>query len=416
MYMKYNAIIIGGGLGGLIAGASIAKFGKKVLLLEQHHKPGGYATTFKRGDFVIEVGLHEMNGLDEADKIVDMFKMLEVDKHVQFVQVPELYHAVSKNDEFVFPHGYKNATEALIKKYPEDEKGITRFMKLIAGVRFEMPKLPLNKWKQKLFLPLMPLLYPNTVEASRSSLGSWLDKHISNEQLKLILATHLVYFGDDPYRMSMYFFSLAQSGFIGGGGYYIKGGSQKLSDHLASFIEKHGGTVLLGKKVRKIIIENSRATGVTFVDSFNSKLGPLTVNCDNVVAGCAIPLVPEMLQEPHASALRKKIDPYEESCSLLCVYLGFNSDITSCGVNHYSTYIAGDDVDSLKDIHPNNQGDWSRRSFIFVNYDKVDSQLAPPGKMSAVSVLQIIAKIGKDLIRMPTKQGKKKWLKLYCSD
>ncbi|WP_243414871.1 NAD(P)-binding protein [Flagellimonas aquimarina] len=33
-----------------------------MLLLEQHHKPGGCATTFKQGDFIIEVGLHEMRG------------------------------------------------------------------------------------------------------------------------------------------------------------------------------------------------------------------------------------------------------------------------------------------------------------------------------------------------------------------
>lgn len=32
--MKYDAIIIGGGLGGLTAGAVLAKKGKKVLLIE----------------------------------------------------------------------------------------------------------------------------------------------------------------------------------------------------------------------------------------------------------------------------------------------------------------------------------------------------------------------------------------------
>ena len=81
--MRYNTIIIGGGLAGLTAGATLSKFGKKVLLLEQHHKPGGCATTFKRGDFIIEVGLHEMSGLTENGSITQIFKMLEVDKHVQ---------------------------------------------------------------------------------------------------------------------------------------------------------------------------------------------------------------------------------------------------------------------------------------------------------------------------------------------
>jgi all-trans-retinol 13,14-reductase len=61
---NYDVIIIGGGLGGLTAGAKLAKEGNKVLLLEQHYIPGGCATVFKRKDFIMEVGLHEMDGLD----------------------------------------------------------------------------------------------------------------------------------------------------------------------------------------------------------------------------------------------------------------------------------------------------------------------------------------------------------------
>lgn len=37
--MKYNTVVIGGGLPGLTAGATLTKFGKKVLLIDQHHKP-----------------------------------------------------------------------------------------------------------------------------------------------------------------------------------------------------------------------------------------------------------------------------------------------------------------------------------------------------------------------------------------
>ena len=108
--MKYNTIVIGGGLAGLTAGATLTKFGKKVLLLEQHHKPGGYATTFKRGDFIIEVGLHEMSGLAETGTLKrDIFRMLEVDQHVQFEKVPEFYAVLSDKEDFVFPQGYDAA-------------------------------------------------------------------------------------------------------------------------------------------------------------------------------------------------------------------------------------------------------------------------------------------------------------------
>jgi len=51
--------IIGAGLGGLTAGALLAKDGYKVTILEQHNIVGGCATTFKRKNFTCEVGLHE---------------------------------------------------------------------------------------------------------------------------------------------------------------------------------------------------------------------------------------------------------------------------------------------------------------------------------------------------------------------
>ena len=269
--MKYNTIIIGGGLAGLTAGATLSKFGKKVLLLEQHHKPGGCATTFKRGDLIIEVGLHEMSGLAENSKLMNLLKMLNVDKNVQFQQVPEFYAVLSDKKDFVFPHGFEAATKALIDRYPEDEKGIKRFIKLIAGVRKEGVSLPRTPLKRKLIYPLMPLLYPNLVEASRHTVGSWLDKYITNENAKLDLVAHIGYWGDDPYTLSMFYYSMPFSGFIENGGHFIKGGSQQLSDHLAAYIEKQGGSVLLGQKAEKIVTENGRVTGVTFHDSFNDR-------------------------------------------------------------------------------------------------------------------------------------------------
>lgn len=378
--MKYNTIVIGGGLAGLIAGASLSKFGKKVLLLEQHYKPGGCATTFKRGDFIIEVGLHEMSGMAENGTIRNLFKMLEVNKHVQFQQVPEFYGVLSDKEDFVFPHGFEAATKALIDRYPEDEKGIKKLMKLIADMRKEGASLPRTPLKRKLIYPLMPLLYPNLVEASRHTVGSWLDKHINNENAKLDLVAHIGYWGDDPYTLSMFYFGLPFSGFVESGGYFIKGGSQQLSNHLAAYIERQGGSVLLAKKVEKIVTKNGQVTGVTFRDSFNKSEEPVTIACNNVVANCAIPLVPALLDEPHAGSLKQKINSHANSCSLLCIYLGFKTNVEAFGVKYYSNFIQGDDVKTLKDVHLNQLGDWSKRSFIFVDYGKIDAQLAPPDK------------------------------------
>ena len=104
--MTYDIIIIGAGLGGLTAGAKLAKEGKKVLLIEQHNRPGGCATTFKRKDFVFEVGLHEMDGLVNADMKIKIFRELGVFDKVEFLRVPEFYHTHPTHEIslFSYPH------------------------------------------------------------------------------------------------------------------------------------------------------------------------------------------------------------------------------------------------------------------------------------------------------------------------
>ncbi|MCX7794534.1 MAG: FAD-dependent oxidoreductase, partial [Thermodesulfovibrionales bacterium] len=59
---KYDAIIIGAGIGGLVCGCYLAKAGMKVLICEQHSKPGGYCTSFKRHGFTFDAAAHAIGG------------------------------------------------------------------------------------------------------------------------------------------------------------------------------------------------------------------------------------------------------------------------------------------------------------------------------------------------------------------
>lgn len=381
---QYNAVIIGGGLGGLTAGATLAKLGKIVLVLEQHYIPGGCATTFKRKDYVMEVGLHEMDGLFEKDTKVDIFKFLEVDKNVGFVKVPELFHLKNQKSAFTFPHGIDKAQKTLIAKYPNEKVGIGKFFRLINGVLNEIPKMPQEKWKQIIMFPFMPILFPNIVKASRASVGDWLDKNIISEDLKLILTANILYYGDDPYNLSLLYFSVAQASYIGGGGHFIKGGSQQLSDYLKSLIEKNGGKVLLGKNVTQILVDQGVAKGVVYDDAFNTEIESVEVNADVVIGNAAIPIIADLLPEQYKIKVRKNIGKMEEACSLISIYMGFNIDLKKIGVKHYSTFLAGNDISTLQDIKANYRGDWGNKTFAFVDYGQVDSDLAPKGKSFAV--------------------------------
>ena len=58
---KYDAVVIGAGNGGLVAAVRLLQGGAKVLVVEKHNLPGGFATSFRRGRFEFEASLHELN-------------------------------------------------------------------------------------------------------------------------------------------------------------------------------------------------------------------------------------------------------------------------------------------------------------------------------------------------------------------
>ena len=151
--MKYDIIIIGAGLGGLTAGAKLSKSGRKVLLIEQHDRTGGCATTFERKDFTMEVGLHEMDGLHAKDMKTKIFRDLGVFDEVEFLKVPEFYRFINSNYDFVMPHNPDKATKKLIEIFPKEEAGINAYFDRILNANQKNKEEDINniekEWLKK---------------------------------------------------------------------------------------------------------------------------------------------------------------------------------------------------------------------------------------------------------------------------
>ena len=354
--MKYDVIIIGSGLGGLTAGAKLSREGKKVLLIEQHDRPGGYATTFHRGDFTFEVGLHEMDGPVTGDIKTRIFNDLDVFRSVEFLPVPEFYRFVNGRIDVVVPHNPVIAAERLSGLFPEEENGIKSF--------FDRITKPVRKASG---------IGPDV------SIGEFLDTIIKNEDLKLVLLGNLGYFHDDPYSLSLAYYSSAQGSYFAGGATYIRGGSQRLSDHLSGFISDHGGEVLLNHIVTGIMTENNKVTGVSFRRKNSSGKIDIAL-ADEIIANTAMPNVAELLPESCGKALTNELKAQKTGASLLTIYLGFNKPLLDMGSNYYSTSVFDESIVSQRDICGNNSGDYQSRSFIFADYSQIDSRLAPAGK------------------------------------
>lgn len=357
--MSYDIIIIGAGLGGLTAGAKLAKEGKKVMVIEQHDRPGGCATTFKRKDFTMEVGLHEMDGLDSTDLKVKIFNDLGVFNEVEFLKVPEFYHFINGKNEFTMPHDSNKAIELLSKRFPDEITGINSFFDKI-----------LNNRKKNI-----------ESDHIEQTVGEYLDSIIANNDLKLILLGNLGYFHDNPYTLSLSYYSAAQGRYFKGGGNFIKGGSQKLSNYFANFIIKNGGKVLLDHLVTSIITSDEKAIGIAYVAKGEKDSATIEIYANDIIANASIPAVAKnLLPKKHGIKLTKQIEEMEIGASLLTLYLGFKKPLIEIGSKHYSYFVYDRSVKSPSDIYTNNKGEFENRSFTFVDYSQVDAALAPKGK------------------------------------
>ncbi len=358
--MNFDVIVVGGGLGGLTAGAKLAKEGRKVLLLEQHDRPGGCATTFKRKDFIMEVGLHEMDGLDARDMKTRIFRDLGVFDEVTFLKVPEFYRFVNGRYEFVMPHDPELAISSLIEVFPSEEEGIRAYFERIMNAR---------------------KVIKETAGEPEGNVGDYLDSIIRDEDLKLILLGNLGYFHDDPYTLSLNYYSVAQGSYFSGGGNFIQGGSQVLSNFLADSIEKNGGKVLLKHLVTNLLMEGQRVTRVEYRPAGKDDQGSIQAFGNEIVLNASIPsLLNFSLPNAYLENLKKEVSVRDIGASLLTVYFGFNKSLKEIGSGNYSYFLYDPSVNSQSDIKENNSGAFEQRSFTFVDYGQVDSRLAPEGK------------------------------------
>ena len=391
--------IIGAGLGGLTAGALLSKEGYAVTILEQHYAVGGSATTFKRkGDFTCEVGLHETNAVTVTKEI---FEALNVYENVEFVRPDEFFRVSSSSIEFTMPDDAGKAIALLCEKYPDEEKGIKAYFRLIKNISEEYEKLSsAPQWKLMLF----PLFFRRILKYRSASVKEVMDSLMQNEALKLILNTNIAYYTDTIKDFSFLFHAAAQYAYYKGGGWYIKGGSQKLSDYLASIIQANGGEVITNAEVIKINHSQKKCTSVIYVHK-NEKIELAT---DIVISNLA-PSSTYRLAD--VSYTEQKIT----ATSLLSIYIGFKKNLKSLyGKRAYSTFLLRD-ANSMGDYDKNVQKDILHRGIVFVDYSQIDSGLTDESKSFGAICTTDYLEDWKDLTDDEYKQRKEDVLQSYLA-
>jgi all-trans-retinol 13,14-reductase len=355
MHDDYDAIVIGSGLGGLTAGALFAHAGHKVLLLEQNDTFGGAATTYHRGAMTIEASLHETTDpRTTADPKGEIFQALDLYEDIEFIPVGDMYQVRCSliGAPLSIPHGLGALGDRLTERFPHEADSIRRFLKQVDSIQSALQILT-KKHGGLWWLAHgaeLPLRLWSVLRDMRSSLSEVLQRYFGdNEAIKIALAANLPYYSDDPDQMWWLAYAVAQGGFLYGGGNYIKGGSQVLSDRLVNHIRGGGGVALAGQTAVELLLEEQgQASGVRY----RPRAGG-----DDAVARAPVVFAnasPHVLENMLPAAVRDNfMAPYRDrslSISLFSISLGLNMRPAELGIAAYSTAIIPDWMMRLNDF------------------------------------------------------------------
>jgi carotene isomerase len=267
-----DVIVIGSGIGGLVAGALLARYGQRVVICESHTIPGGAAHGFARQGFQFDSGPSFYCGLGDRPSANPLTQVLQVlDEWVPAVAYDPLGH-------YHFPEGtvpiYGNSERyraEIAKITPQGAQELAaleqRLLTLYQGLR-GVPTLALRADWQLLpvlltrYWPSLLKLLPQ-LGIMQESVGALMDRCVQDPWVRRLidlecfllsgLKAHATIAPEVAFMLGERTNSVID---------YPIGGSGAIVDALTRGLKKWGGTLRLGTHVEKICIQAGQVTGV----------------------------------------------------------------------------------------------------------------------------------------------------------
>ncbi len=332
-----RVIVVGAGIGGLTAGALLARQGYEVLIFDQATVPGGCASTFKRRGFTFDVGATQVAGLEPGGIHHRIFAELGVELPSATPCDPACAVFLPGETEPIKvwrdPQQWQAERQ---RQFPDSEPFWQLLAKLFrASWKFQQrePVLPpRNLWDMWQLVSAVRLDTLITLPFTLMTVGDGLRLYglDQDKRLKTFLDLQLkLYSQVDAEETALLYAATALAVSQSPQGlFHLQGSMQVLSDRLVEALAKYGGKLLMRHSVEKIHTASGRVTGVTVR---NQKTGEVwTEKADKVVANLTVQNLVQIIEleqkvRNHSFPLKRyqrRVDKLPEASGAFVIYLG----------------------------------------------------------------------------------------------
>lgn len=259
----WDAIVVGGGLGGLTAAAFLAARGQRVLVLEQHTVAGGNSQVFRRrGAFEFDVGTHYIGDCGPSGVVPSIYRGLGLAERITFREIdPDGFdRIVLPSTNVRVPRGWSAYRDRLVRALPAEAAAVRACVDILAAMhaRERAPGSPAVRHATAAVLNAVP-------RCRAMTLGELMRHCRLSARARTVLAGQIANLGLAPDDVALPSHVTMLGGYLQGA-YYPEGGGQMLAATLVEALAGHGGEVRTRSRVSRILVERGRAGGVRLAD------------------------------------------------------------------------------------------------------------------------------------------------------
>ena len=245
--MKYDAVIIGSGLGGLECAHILSKAGMSVLLLERGTQAGGCLQSYRRLGLAFDTGFHYVGGLDEGQSLHSAFRHLGL-LHLPWQRLDNHFDRVTiGNQTFSFAQGYDAFVETLTAAFPAERDALNKYADM------------LKQCGEQQFDALNPQTGESSVLSRffETSAYQYLTETFHDPLLINVLCGTSLKMELRKESLPLFTFAHGNGSFIESS-WRLKGDGSLIVNSLTDGIRMHGGEIICNTEVRELVEKDGK--------------------------------------------------------------------------------------------------------------------------------------------------------------